>query len=322
MPGVKGSNTWNRPSVHRGVAVALATDTSLMASRDARGQACCAGTGAVTPGRLALHEAALVGVQAKWGGAPGSYDQRGGYVPSPAGAGELDLEQDVFAAVRVVERTQLALLVPIVETWRSSLGTSEFGGGVGDVNLSARYDFTIAGASRLVPGTAVLGGVTLPAGRPADDRGVGALATGATGVGAYQFNLGVAAEQSFGPWLVNDTGVVAERTARTVGSGVTAVHERLAAQWTALGAIAYVFPNEWAAALSASYAFEGNATVNGAESAGSSHRLLTLSLSGVAPFGDVWRLQGAVFDNPPFDRLGANQPSNAGASVTLVRSWL
>jgi len=294
-----------------------------LAAQDARGQACCAGSGAVTPGRLALHENALVGLEAKIGAVPGSYDFRGTYVPYPPGAGEIDLEQDAFGAVRIFKRGQVALLVPLVETWRSSLGRSELGGGIGDINASVRYDFTTAGSSRTVPGLAALGGVTFPTGKPADATGIGALATGATGVGAYQLNFGIAVEQTFGAWLVNATGIIAGRTARTVGSsGPSAVDEQLAPQWTLLAAVAYTFPNDWAAALSASYAFEGDATVNGADAADTSHRLLTVSLSGVAPLSDVWRLQGAVFDNPPIDQLGLNLTADVGASLTLVRSWL
>jgi hypothetical protein len=312
----------SRRSIFRSRLAGLGLAAPLLAAPSARAQACCAGSGAVTPGRLGLHEMALVGVQAKAGSVLGSYDLGGDYVRSPPGAAEVDLEQDFFGAIRVLGRGQVALLVPLVETWRSSLGTSELGGGVGDVNASARYDFTLAGASHTLPGLAALAGVTLPTGRPPDAPGVGALATGATGIGAYQVNVGMALEQTFGPWLVNATGVVAERTARTVGSGSNAVHEQLAPQWTLLAAAAYTFANDWAAAASASYAFEGDASIDGADSAATSHRLLTVSLSGVVPVRDTWRLQGAVFDNPPIGQLGQNQPADAGLSLTLVASWM
>jgi hypothetical protein len=304
------------------VLAALGVAALLFSATPARAQACCAGGSAVTPARLAMHDMALVGVEAKAGAVLGSYDAAGHTVAPPPGAHEADLEQDVFAAARVFRRGQIALLVPFVETWRSSQGQSEAGGGIGDVNASARYDFTLAGMSAIVPGIAVVAGVTFPTGRPADASGIGALATGATGVGAWQFNAGIAFEQTFGPWLVNITGIVAERTARTVGSGVTAVHERLAPQWTTLVAGAYTFPNDWAVALSAAYALEGDATIDGTEFPATAHRLPTLALSGLAPLSDVWRLQGALYDNPPIPQVGLNQPADAGLSLTLVRSWM
>gem|GEM_PF-725823 len=321
MPGPSGTMLNLRSRFPDAFAASVVTSTLLVAPL-ARAQACCAGTGAVTPGRLDLHETALVGIEAKESVILGSYERDGRYVSSPAGANELDSEQDAFGAVRLLERAQIAILLPFDETWRSSLGTSELGGGIGDFNASARYDFTTAGASRAIPGLAALAGLTLPTGKPPDAPGVGTLATGATGIGAYQFNAGLAVEQAFGPWLVDATGLGALRSARTVGTGPSAVHERLAPQWTVLAAVARTFANDSAVAVSVSYIFEGNAILDGADTPGTSHRLLTLSLSGVLPLSDVCRLQGAVFQNPPIGQFGQNQTAGVGLSLSLVRSWI
>jgi hypothetical protein len=297
------------------------TANALGRASPAHGQACCAGTGAVTPGRLSLHEDALVGIQTKAGLMPGSYDSRGNYVASPAGAYELDLEQDLLGALRVLERGQVSLLVPAVETRRTSLGRSEVGGGLGDINANVRYDFLLAGRSRVVPGVAALGGVTFPTGTPPDAPGLGPLATGATGIGAYQINVGVAAEQTFGPWLVNATIIAAQRTARTVGSGAIAVHESLGVQWTALAAVAYTFDSDAAVAISASEVAEGDAVINDADSPGSGRRLATVTISGVLPLNDDFRLQGALFDNPPIAVLGENLTADVGLLITVLRAW-
>jgi hypothetical protein len=306
----------------KAASVALVVAACALWSSRANAQACCAGTGVVTPGRLAAWERALVGMQVKAGVNLGSYDSGGHYASSPSGASEQDFEEDLFAAYRVLPRGQVALLVPIVETRRTALGASEIGGGFGDVNLSGRYDFTSAGDSQIVPGIAALAGVTFPTGTPPDAPSLGPLATGATGVGAFQVNAGLAVEQIFGPWLVNATLVLAQRTARTVGSGATSVHERLGAQWTALAAVAYVFKSEAALAMSASYTIEGDATIGGLDTSGTAHRLPTVTLSGVLPIADGWRAQGALYDNLPVSQLGLNQPAGAGLSLTLVRSWM
>ncbi|MGH7438955.1 MAG: hypothetical protein ACRENE_24980, partial [Polyangiaceae bacterium] len=110
----------------------------------ARAQACCAGTGAVTPGRLGMMDDALVGLQAKAGAVTGSFDANGQLLASPPGTAEVDLEQDAFGALRLLEKGQAAVLVPLVETWRRSLGPpntgggrryiGEAGGGLGDIN--------------------------------------------------------------------------------------------------------------------------------------------------------------------------------------------
>ena len=278
----------------------------------ARAQACCAGGSAVTPGRLELHEDALVGVELKAASLLGSYDTSGRYITNPAGDTEGDFEEDLFGAVRVLRRGQVALLVPLVETQRQDpRDGGHFGGGIGDINLSARYDFVVAGESRLIPGVAVLAGVTLPTGKP-PELASPPLAVDATGIGAYQINAALALEQTFGPWLVNATGLLAIRTPR--------FGEQLAPQGTLLAAAAYTLPSDAAIALSASYAFEGDASANGSVPS-SSKRVTVVTLSGLWPVTDSWRLLGGVYLDPPIDGLGSNQPAVGGLTLTIIRSW-
>jgi hypothetical protein len=269
-------------------------------------QACCAGSSAVTPGRLALHEDALVGLDARITGAYGSFDPTGTFVTTPSGASETDFEEDAFAAIRLFERGQAALLVPLVETRRTANGDSEFGGGIGDINLSARYDFVYAGEARYVPGIGLLVGITFPTGTPPESA-TKPLATDATGVGAYQANLGLSFEKTIGPWLFGLSGIVAKRTTRTA-EGVT---EALASQWTVLAAAAYTFTAE------------GNASVDDMEQADTRRRLVAISASGLFPISDHLRLQGALTVDPPVGSFGINQPSaGIGGTVTAIYAWL
>jgi hypothetical protein len=277
-------------------------------------QACCAGASVVTPGRLELHEDALVGTQLRAATVLGSYDTGGRYLASPPGEDEGDFEEDLFGAVRFLRRGQAALLVPIVQTYRHTpQDGGYFGGGIGDVNASVRWDFLVAGESRLVPGIALLAGVSFPTGKSPEDASP-PLAVDATGLGAFQGNLALALEQSFGPWLVNATAMVAER----------APHggEQLGPQVTFLAAGAYTFENDLAVALSASYAFEGDATASDGSSVPmSSRRLTVVSLSALWPWTDSWRLLGGVFLDPPVGAVGSNQPASGGLTLTLIRSW-
>jgi len=283
----------------------------------ARAQACCAGGSALTPGRLAPHEAFLVGGQARAASVFASFDGDGHYATPPAGTTEVDLEQDLFAAVRFLKRAQAAVLVPIVQTHRQTRANGgEFGGGFGDVNVSARYDFTLAGGSPIVPGIGVLAGLTLPTGTPPDSA-THPLATDATGIGAFQGNVGLALEQTYGPWLVNATVLVAKRAARNVQG----IHSLLGTQTTALVAGGYTFSNEAAIVLVGSFAIEGNATIDGEEQAKSSRRILTTSLAGLLPLNDHLRLTGSLFLNPPIPMLGRNLPATAGLTVGAVYAW-
>ena len=280
----------------------------------ARAQACCAGGSAVTPGRLQLHEDALVGVQLKAATVLGSYDLSSRYIGSPAGDTEGDFEQDLFGAVRVLARGQVALLVPIVETQRKdTLDPARFGGGIGDVNLSARYDFVLAGESQLRAGGSPPGGRHLSHGQGSRTPSPPRPRIDTTGVGVFQANGAVAIEQIVGPWLFNATGLLAVRTAR---SG-----EQLAPQVTLLFAAAYTFPNDMALALSASDAFEGDATLDGVVLPSSSKRATVVTLSGFWPVTDTWRLLGGVYLDPPADHFGNNQPAVGGLTLTVIRSW-
>jgi hypothetical protein len=297
---------------------AAAATLALAFPARAWGQACCAGSSALTPGRLSIHDDALVGLQLRAAGVMGAYDPYGHYAAERAGSQEADLEQDVFGAVRVLRHGQVALLVPFVETRRAAPGSgSEAGGGIGDVNLSARWDFTWAGASRVVPGIALLAGATAPTGTPPESAS-NPLATDATGIGAAQASFGLALEQTFGPWLVNATMLVAGRLPRTANG----VHETLGTQITFLAAGAYAFRNEAAIALASSYAFEGDATIDGAVDHGSARRALVVSVSFVYPITDAWRLQGSIFLDPPFSMpLGENQPATVGTTLAILWSF-
>jgi hypothetical protein len=302
-----------RPSIVAAVALAAAVTRSTPAAA----QACCAGAGAVTPGRLAVHEDALVGLQVRLADTFGSFRGDGVYVR--ANATEQDAEQDLFGAWRVAPHAQLALLVPFVQTYRRAEGATDTGGGLGDVNLSGRYDFVLAGESGFIPGAAVLAGITLPTGRSIEssDAVDHPLASDATGIGAYQVNVGLALEQTSGPWLVGLSGLYSKPTARTVfGMKVS-----LASQWTALAAIAYTFSNDAALALVASYAVQGNTVADGVERAGTARRIPQFTLSGLYPLTDAWRVQGGLFVTPPFSQFGRNTPSNLGFVFTLMRTW-
>jgi hypothetical protein len=275
-----------------------------------------------------MHEDALVGLQLRAAHAFGSFDSNGHYSTPPPGSSEQDFEQDLIGAVRmpVVDRLQLAVLVPLVETRRTARGNAEVGGGFGDVNVSARYDFLYAGQHRIIPGIGVLAGLTFATGR-APESATQPLATDATGVGALQGNAGISVEQLFGSWLVTAYGIVAKRASRTVhstnaGTGTgTSIETTLGTQWTALVAVAYSFPSDYALAVFASYTGEGNADVNGIEGGGTSRRVPVVGVSGVVPVSDHFRLQGGISGSPPIPSLGKNQPATIGLSVTAVYAW-
>jgi hypothetical protein len=188
-----------RPSISRSrSAAALACVFALAVPARAKAQSCCAGASALTPARLALHEDALVGLQLKAADLYGSFDGQRHFLGASAGAKELDFEQDLAGSVRVFKRGQLSAILPMVETYRRIPGLSEAGGDLGDLQLGARWDFTIPGSSVTIPAVALAAGVMLPTGR-APESASKPLATDATGIGAVQGSLALALEQASGP---------------------------------------------------------------------------------------------------------------------------
>jgi len=135
------------------LAAAFVALGGALSSNDAAAQACCAGAGAYAPVRLKLWENAIVGIQVKGVDELGSFDTNWNYIHPPAGVSEQDLEQDVVAVVRFSERGQVGLQIPVVETRRADPGIAEFGGGIGDVSVSARYDFILSTDYPRLPGS-------------------------------------------------------------------------------------------------------------------------------------------------------------------------
>jgi hypothetical protein len=280
-------------------------------------QACCAGPSAITPGRLLPHEGALVGTQTRVGVVLGSHDADAHYRGSPPRTSEVDFAHDIFGSVRIGRRFQLSLLAPLVLTWRRARETTDTGGGLGDVNLGGRYDFYLAGQDPILPGIALLAGVSLPTGTPPDEARQ-TLAADATGIGAFQGNVGVGLEQSFGAWLVSASAFVGARTPRTVRTDQRDIHQTLGPQLTSLVGLAYSFDMDRALALVASYMVEGNATIDGRLAHGTARGVLAITAAGVVALADAWRLQASVFVNPPVEGLGKNFPTSVGGAVTVV----
>ena len=182
--------------------------------------------------------------------------------------------------------------------------------------MSARYDFLYAGQQRYVPGIAVLAGLTLPTGRAPEDA-THALATDATGIGAFQGNTGLAIEQLFDAWLVTAYGIVAKRASRTVARHLADTRNAVDRARRRRDSL----PHDFAIAVSASYTGEGSAEVNGTELEGTSRRVPILGMSGVVPVSDHFRFQGGFSGNPPIPSLGKNQPAQIALTVTAVYAW-
>jgi len=294
-----------RPSPFRDAFLIAAAFLAVTSSaRTASAQACCAGAAALGTGRLVLHEEALIGLDLRATDVIGSFAADAQY--RSAKATQVELEQGIFGTLRVLEKGQVTLRVPFVETFHSTRTRSELGGGPGDIAASARWDFVLAGESLSLPGMGVFAGVVLPTGRPIE-KAEKTLGTDATGTGATQLSAGFGVEQTFGDLFVGVIGSAVVRLPREVRGSTTPTTYELAAT----AAFGLLLPKEAVVVLSSTFTIEPETP----------QRMLRLGLSGALPLDDRWRLQGGPFSDVPIDGIGQNQSVGTGFLLAFVRSW-
>jgi hypothetical protein len=302
-------------------AVGAALATLAARPGTASAQACCSGGSIVTPTRLAPYEDWGVGVQERARSNLGSFGADGRYVAAGGGDAEQVMEQDLAVSYRIRD-AQVGLLLPTVVTHRRETGIDEWGGGVGDLSLTARWDALLAADAGPWPGVSVLAGATLPTGTPAD-QATNRLSTDATGAGTYDVTLGIGLEKVTRHTYFGLSGWATHRFDRSLPDGAGGhATESFALRWTALAVGGYVFTSRAALALYASLLDESAATIGGVESPASSLRLTTVGAAGVLPFRDVWRAQVALFSDVMLPAFGRNEPAGIGLTASLVRVWM
>ncbi len=284
-----------------------------LAAAPAHGQACCAGTSLLAPARLTPHEDALVALEARVGNELGSLDGRGAFHGNASTSGGLDLAQTLLGTLRVLREGQVTLLVPLVEGVRWAPGLSESGVGLGDVSLSFRYDFVLAGASVRVPGLALLVGLTFPTGRSAESARL-PLGSDATGAGVWQAGVGLGVEQTIGH-LFLQASVLGQQSLPRTARGVT----ELLGPTVSLGLSAgWAFDSGAAVAFSSTTAVAVPAWVDSVWAPDTGRVKTSLSVGGAMPLSEAWRLQGSLAVQLP---VGLNETVSGTLSVLLMRTW-
>jgi hypothetical protein len=294
--------------------------TLLAPARPAAAQACCAGGALVSPTRLAPYEDYGVGLQLRARTNPGSFGTDGEFRWS-TGSDQV-LQQDLAASLRLTRRAQLGVVIPVLQTHRSAAGLDEWGGGLGDLSLTARHDFFLAAETLYWPGFAVLAGATIPTGTPVD-RATRPLATDVTGGGAYELTLGAAIEKVSGHGYAGLNVWGTHRFTRTVANhGQPAITQSFSLRWTVLAVIGYVFDSEAGLAFYASLLDEGAAAVNDVTDPASSLRVTTVGAAGALPLAKSWKLQTSIFTDVMLSSFGRNGPAGFGMTASVVRVWM
>ena len=261
-------------------AVALAVVVGIAAvPRGAAAQACCVGTGLVTPARLRTFEDRAVGMQMRARSVMGAFGGTGSYATSVSGNREVGFEEDLFGAVRLGSHLQIGLWAPFVQTSRQVGSLSGWDGGLGDVAANVRFDAVNAGTRGAWPGIALLAALSVPTGQPPDEAD-DPLATSGTGTGSFEGSLGVAIEEIVGNAFVSLGAWVSQRSARTVMGSEQSFAPRL----SALLAGGYTFGHDATVGAFASLLRQGDARDAGVAIANSSVALVTTGAALTLPF--------------------------------------
>jgi hypothetical protein len=298
------------------VALALAAGVTAC-PRTAAAQACCVGTGLVTPARLRTFEDHAVGVQMRARSVMGAFGESGSYATSAAGNRDVGFEEDLFGAVRLGSHFQVALLAPFIQTSRAAAGLSGFGGGLGDLTASARFDAVNAGTRGYWPGVAVLAGLALPTGRPPDEAD-DPLATSGTGTGSYEGSIGLTVEEIVGQGFISLSGFVLQRSSRAV----LGMEQTFAPRLSAVLAGGYTFGHDTTLGAFASALRQGDARDANGAIANTSIALVTTGAALALPVWDAWRLQSTLFTDVPIGGWGRNQTVGLGGTLAVIRFWI
>jgi len=303
------------------VAVAIAVAGGLAAlPRVAAAQSCCVGTGLLTPARLRTFEDHALGMQMRARSVMGAFRSGGGYASSVSGNRDLGFEESLFGAVRFGSHFQVGLSAPFLQTSRQVAGASGFGGGLGDVAATARFDAVNAGEHGHWPGVAIIAGLSVPTGRPPDEADPSdPLAASATGSGSFEGNLGVALEEIIGNGFVSMASWISQRSARAAGG----VGQSFAPRVTALVSGGYTFGHDATVGAFASLLRQGDAhEASGAVIANSGVALVTTGAALALPFWQWWRLQTTLFTDVPIAGWGRNQTVGFGGTLAFIRVWI
>ena len=275
----------------------------------------------LTPARLGPAEEVGVGFQMRARTSRGTFTSSGDWSRLDSGDVERTFDQSLVASFRATRAAQASVLLPLVETQRTAAGSSESGGGMGDVSWTARYDFTEADDPGPWPGIAVLIGGNAPTGRGPNEAKK-PLATDVTGTGLWDLSLGVGLERLARPWFFALSGWVTRHLDNRIRvEPLVEVSQSYATRFTALALVGLLLPRDMAVALYVNAFTEGNKRVAERVVPDSGLRLTTAGATWVWPFARSWRSQLSLFADIPGSGFGKNETGSLGGTAAILWTW-
>lgn len=297
------------PSWVAGAVLAL---SMIGVAADAEAASCCVSSSVGVP-RLRAWEAAAVGVTGAFSTAPGQWDPDGQW-RSFRDYGEREWRLSASGLLRVHRRLQLHGLLPVVLNQRDGTARSETGGGLGDLQVAARYDLSSVGEAGAWPGLALSLGVLAPTGRPLDESR-SQLGADATGRGAWVISPGMTLEQVWGGRFLQATAAAtiplpherADHVSQRFGPGVV----------VGLASGLEIVPGQVVLGALLRLSWESSLALDGRTIDNSGRADSAVGLSVAWDATEYLTVQAGVEVGLLLSHLGDNQPGRVGGSLGL-----
>jgi hypothetical protein len=305
--------TLRRASLRRAAATALAAAALALAlapARLARAAPCCISATSFGVGRLLIWEDFAVGVQLGHTRYLGEYDASGALRLHPAGYHEGLSQLQPWAIVRVNKRVQVEGWVPLLLNDRTSDGTRQIAGGLGDVGAAGRFELIGIGEVLGFPSLAVTLGATAPTGRRVEQTSP-PLFAGTTGRGAWAGSIAVESEYARMPWFMRlDAGASFSLPFTRPDTGQRQLYGPVGR--VGLSAGREIVRDVAVLALAATSEIEGSTRLDGAVAPSSVAYSLSLAASLSWRVGDHWTLVGGLNNSVWPSHFAKNRDAQIG----------
>ena len=307
------TSTHRRTRWRRAAATALAAAASALAiahAQPAHAAPCCISATSFGVGRLLIWEDFAVGVQLGHSRYLGEYDASGVLRLNPARYHEGLSQIQPWAIVRASKRIQVEGWVPLLLNDRTSDGTRQVAGGLGDVSAAGRFEFVGVGEVLGFPSFAVTLGATAPTVRRVEQTSP-PLFAGTTGRGAWAGSIAIESEYARMPWFVRlDAGASFSLPFTRPDTGQRQLYGPVVR--VGLSAGREVVRDVAVIAVAAQSEIEGNTRLDGAVVPGSVAYSLSVAASLSWRVGDHWTLVGGLNNSVWPSHLAKNRDAQIG----------
>ena len=166
----------------------------------AEGAACCVSATVGGVGRLKIWEKFAFGLNESLASELGFWDSETDF-HFHSDYRSLSFTSNLWGIVGWGRRASFHFLLPILLNYRAAGKQSEWGGGIGDLQLGFRYEIISIGEFRQLPAIALTLSAIFPTGRSVESS-QSVLGADISGAGIWALALGLSFEKTFYPWFI------------------------------------------------------------------------------------------------------------------------